>query len=333
MRLRRLRFGGLVLLALAGCGGPELYLENDIIAPGRKSDRNYTHGTRLQYTFDAEEAPRWTEPLIGLLNPFRWGEATEIGLTVGQQIFTPTDLDTRSVIQDDRPYAGWLFGGIARYDAEYDDDPRRRRDMQITTEYVVGVLGPPSLAEDTQKWVHELTDSTDPKGWSNQLDSEPTLMASVQRQDRVLAAQAGGLGVDLITRLGASLGTPVTNGFVGATIRGGWGLPRDFAVSPTNPSLSYSAASRRNEYAYTFYLFGGAVGRGVAYSSFLDGNLFTDSHSVDREDWLADFEYGFAVQVGRFRLGLTVVERTPEFEEREDNHTFGSLHVSWTSKH
>ena len=326
------RFAAACLVALAACGGPELYLENDVVAPGRKSDRNYTHGTRLQYTFDAEEAPEWIEPAIGLLNPLRWDEATELGLTIGQQIFTPTDLDTRRVIENDRPYAGWLFGGIARYDGEYDEDPARRRDTQISTEFIAGVLGPPSFAEDVQSWVHELSDSTDPMGWDNQIDTEPTFMMGIQRQDRIWAEQLGGLGFDFITRVGASVGTPVTNGFFGATVRGGWNLPRDFAVSPTNPSLSYSAASRRNEFPHSIHVFGGAVGRGVAYSSFLDGNLFTDSHSVDREEWLADFEYGFAIQMGEFRIGLTVVERTPEFKEREDNHTFGSLHVSWTSK-
>ena len=106
------------LVVLTACGGPELYLENDLVSPGPKSDRDYTHGTRLQYTFDAEEAPRWINPAINLLNPFNWDQATEFGLTVGQQIFTPGDLRSKLLIEDDRPYAGWLFAGIGR-DAPY----------------------------------------------------------------------------------------------------------------------------------------------------------------------------------------------------------------------
>ncbi|MEM1447990.1 MAG: lipid A deacylase LpxR family protein [Planctomycetota bacterium] len=323
----------LALTLLVGCGGPEIYLENDILAPNAEpSDRNYTNGIRIQYTAPAEEAPDWTRPVINALNPLRWDKATEIGLTLGQQIFTPQDLSRTDVIQDDRPYAGWLFGGLARYDCEYDDSHARRRDTQIMTEFAVGVLGPPSLGEETQKLAHEIFAGDDPQGWRNQVGTEPTFMMSLQRQDRIWAEQARKFGVDFLTRVGGSLGTPVTNGFVGGMLRTGWQLPRDFAATPTNPSLSYSALARRSDTPYSVHVFGGMVVRGVAYSSFLDGNLFRTSHSVTREPWVADFEYGIAVQLGSFRVGYTVVERTPEFEERAENHRFGSLHVSWTLK-
>ncbi|MEM6675465.1 MAG: lipid A deacylase LpxR family protein [Planctomycetota bacterium] len=312
------------------CGGPELYIENDVFAPGGDSDENYTHGTRIQYTFPAAEAPAWSQPVINWLNPFRWEQATEIGLTIGQQIFTPQDLSRSDVIEDDRPYAGWLFGGIARYDCTYDEDDEHRRDTQVTTEYAVGVLGPPSLGEQFQTWFHDIFGSTEPMGWDNQLDTEPTVMMSLQRQDRIWADRAWAIDFDFLTRFGASVGTPVTNAFVGGMWRAGWQLPRDFAATPTNPSLSYTALSRRSEKPVSAYVFAGVVGRGVAYSSFLDGNLVADSHSVTREPWVGDFEYGGAVQVGRFRVGLTIVERTPEFEERDENHVFGSLHISWT---
>ncbi|MEM9380633.1 MAG: lipid A deacylase LpxR family protein [Planctomycetota bacterium] len=323
----------IVLVAfLAACGGPEIYFENDVLAPNAEpSDRNYTNGIRVQYTAPADESPAWARPLINALNPFRWDRATEIGLTAGQQIFTPRDLSRSEVIPDDRPYAGWLFGGIARYDCEYDDSDARRRDSQVMTEYVLGVLGPPALGEETQRLAHKIFQGEDPQGWANQVATEPTFMMSLQRQDRLWARQARSVGVDFLTRVGASVGTPVTNGFVGGMLRTGWRLPRDFAATPSNPSLSYSALARRSETPYSVHVFGGAVVRGVAYSSFLDGTLFRSSpHTVAREPWVADLEAGIAVQIGWFRVGYTVVERTPEFRERRENHRFGSLHVSWT---
>jgi hypothetical protein len=317
------------LFALSSCRGAELYLENDIVYGG--NDQDYTAGMRLQYTYDAAQAPDWVVPVLETINPFRWGRATEVGLTLGQQIFTPVDLEQSQVIDDDRPYAGWLFAGLARYDCEYDTNDSRRRDQQISTEFVAGVLGPPSFAEEVHEFAHEVMDDDEPQGWDNQLDAEPTFMMSMQRQDRVLAAHYEHLHVDLITRLGGSLGTPVTGAFLGTTVRSGWNLPRDFAANPTNPSNSYTAISRRSTQRPSVYFFGGVVGRGVAYSSFLDGNLFTSSHSVDREAWLTDLEYGAAVQLGKLHVALTFVERTPEFRERKEDHAFGSLHLSWTA--
>ena len=82
----------------------------------------------------------------------------------------------------------------------------------------------------------------------------------------------------------------------------------------------------------SLYLFLGVRGRGIAWNSFLDGNLDGDSHSVDREPWVADFKAGTAWQHGRWRLSYAVVYRTDEFEEYdEEGHIFGSLGISWSA--
>jgi hypothetical protein len=70
-------------------------------------------------------------------------------------------------------------------------------------------------------------------------------------------------------------------------------------------------------------------GRLVLRDIFLDGNTFRDSHSVDKETFVADLVGGIALTYGRFKVNYALVLRTPEFKQREDKHTFGAINVSY----
>jgi hypothetical protein len=76
-------------------------------------------------------------------------------------------------------------------------------------------------------------------------------------------------------------------------------------------------------------LFAGVQGRAVAHNILLDGNTFTDSASVERSPFVADFQTGFAVSAGDWRLAYTFVWRTEEFESQGGRQDFGALALSW----
>lgn len=328
---RTCRFVWPAAVALGACSGPELYLENDALGIGRSSDRHYTSGLRYQNTITRDDAPEWIRDATNLLRPFKDRDATEVGFFLGQHIYTPEDLETRELIEDDRPYAGWLYAGIARLDSDWGDDGDRSDDL-TTMELTLGVVGPEALGEETQKAVHEITDSEEPEGWDNQLDTEPTLMLSWLRQSRPWEAELGAVGFDLINHAGARLGTPYTDAQIGTSLRIGRNLPKDFGVLPNEPSLVNPATVREERSPSSVYLFLGVNGRGVAYNTFLDGNLDGDSHSVDKEPFVGEALAGFAVQRGRFRFTYTWVLRTPEFEESDEDQIFGSISISWTAR-
>ena len=50
----------------------------------------------------------------------------------------------------------------------------------------------------------------------------------------------------------------------------------------------------RRKKGFNWYLFAGLEGRAVFRNIFLDGNTFTDSHSVDSKHFVGDIQAGLA---------------------------------------
>ena len=117
-----------VILAAAAClaaGGAQaddddefrgtwsLQIENDRIA---QTDRHYTNGLRISWVSDKKEkteGPDWARNFLNHLYP--WADVTSgrIGFAVGHNMYTPEDTDTTALVEDDRPYAGWLYGSVS----------------------------------------------------------------------------------------------------------------------------------------------------------------------------------------------------------------------------
>jgi hypothetical protein len=105
----------------------------------------------------------------------------------------------------------------------------------------------------------------------------------------------------------------------------GFGLPReDFGPPRIRPSVPGSDFFARDP-AFNWYLFAGGEGRAVARNIFLDGNTFRDSHSIDKNEFIAEFQSGLAASYGRTRLVFTTVLRSPEVEGDDKWNLFGSL--------
>lgn len=74
-----------------------------------------------------------------------------------------------------------------------------------------------------------------------------------------------------------------------------------------------------------WYVFAGGELRAVARNIFLDGNTCKDSHSVERERFVADLQVGVTVLLDRVRLTYTHVFVSPEFEEQSRWDQFGAV--------
>ena len=61
---------------------------------------------------------------------------------------------------------------------------------------------------------------------------------------------------------------------------------------------------------------------------FLDGNTFKDSHSVDKEPLVGDFQAGLVLTWKGYRLSFTSVHRTREFEGQESSTRYGAFSLS-----
>lgn len=192
----------------------------------------------------------------------------------------------------------------------------------------VGVIGPASLAEHTQKFVHDVTGADEPRGWDTQLKNEPGVVLTYQRSWRGYVTQSvSGFGFDVTPHAGAALGNVYTYADAGLTMRFGKDLPLDYGPPRIQPSLPGSGFFIPTD-DFGWYLFAGVEGRAVARNIFLDGNTFTDSRSVDKEPLVGDVQLGIAVSWRDLRLSYTHVFRTREYEGEADRSEFGAMSLS-----
>jgi lipid A 3-O-deacylase len=190
-------------------------------------------------------------------------------------MFAPKDLTISALQINDRPYAGWLYGTIG----VISDTGAQLDNLQLT----LGMVGPASGAAEAQHIVHKAIGSPIPQGWGNQLNNEPGLILTYERKWRNIYEQTPfGIAVDITPSLGGSVGNIYTHAAAGAVARIGYDLPSDYGpplIRPNLPGSDFFIPTRK----IGWYIFAGVEGRAVARNIFLDGNTFSDSHSVDKK--------------------------------------------------
>ena len=308
--------------AAAESHGPLVTLteENDDLA--NNGDQHYTQGIRLSYSLGENRTPYWatrvaeTLPDLGMKM-----EAVRFGLAAGQNMYTPKNIFTPSMVRTDRPYAGWLYLGtfLQRRGLTSRETP-----VLDNIELDLGIIGPESLAEETQTWWHALGGWIVPLGWHNQLKSEPGLVLKYDRQWKFSPSQPeAGWGLEFIPHAGVSLGNVQTFAVAGGVLRAGYNLPDDFGTQNIDSLATQAGGRTLNTHCVGGYFFVGLDGRAVARNAFLDGNLWRHSLSVEKEPLVADFRAGGVLAFRHFDLALSFVQRSREFKMQTRNDQIG----------
>jgi hypothetical protein len=293
------------------------------------TDRHYTSGLRLACV---TSPPRFLRDAIP--HERKPGTITHSRSTysIGLGVFTPDDIARSEPIEDDQPYAGWLYLGFG---LEQEVIPKADRLRYLDNiELQLGVIGPLSGAEHVQRFTHDVLGATEPKGWGNQLDNEPGVNLFYSRQwtgAEEIAVTTGDrlpqLFLDITPQLGAALGNVHIFGAGGLTVRLGNFLPGDHGPPVIRPSLPGSDYFPPQD-GLSAYVFGGLEGRVVGRNIFLDGNTFhNDSPSVDKETLVGEARVGLAITYSNVRLAYTHVFRSREFED-QDPQVFGTVTLS-----
>lgn len=331
-------------------------MENDLFVG---TDRNYTNGVSLalvSHDIRGQLEPRCLPAPLALYARFinradtRFGQrASAAGTTqnlvlrLGQSMYTPRDRTRRDLIEDDRPYAGLLYMGLAwnrRVPLS-----EHRYEMLETRELTLGIIGPASLARDTQNMVHDLRGIDRFNGWSNQLHNEPALQVALERKYKAYqyGAFKPGWSHNFVGRWGVHLGNIQTATNIGLEWRAGWNIPNDFGSYPIS-----AGAENRPPSAITvddiqpdtihetvgsgLHFFTNLDAKVVAYDFSLDGNLFRSSHSVSRRPLVLQAAMGVSAQwpvAGHgLRLAVMRVWRTREFRQQRGHHAFDSIALS-----
>ncbi|WP_286237575.1 lipid A deacylase LpxR family protein [Neptuniibacter halophilus] len=318
-----------------------LYFENDLFA---ETDQNYTNGVRVSWVspnvesyLEDERLPSWVGELSDSLPLFDPPSSSDdpvlrnVVVTLGQQIYTPQDIDRATVDPDDRPYAGWLYGGVAYHS--------RTRNQMNSAVLNLGIVGPWALGEEAQDLIHDIRGFKKFNGWDNQLKNEPGIQLLYEHKNRINKGRLTPLlAYDLILHGGGSLGNVATYLNAGAELRLGWNLPQDFGTSALRsggdnsaPGIGdgrYQRGSRNSNLGLHGFI--SADGRWVLRDIFLDGNTFRDSHSIDKESLVGETAIGIAALYHGWKISFARVHRSREYAGQEEGHTFGSLSLSYS---
>ncbi len=292
--------------------------ENDIVD---NTDRGYTNGFRANWLSSEKNNPDWLNDAADWMPLLDDSGNKRVSVAIGQDIYTPQNLQRNPPDPRDQPYAGWLYGSVGLLS----DTGKTLDNVQLT----VGMVGPASGAEGTQKAVHHLINDQQPKGWDSQLHNEPGVILTYERSWRDLyQASAFGLGADVIPHIGANLGNIDTSAAIGTTFRLGYDLPADYGPPRIRPSLLGSDFFIP-EKQLSYYLFTTVEGRAVGRNIFLDGNTFEDSPSVDKEIFVGSLQVGAALTYEDWRVSYTQVFLTKQYTTETRPDQYGSLSVSY----
>ena len=258
-------------------------IENDLFGSGE--DNHFTHGTRFSMLVPAslDEDRNDCRPLRQLVKPgfdlvetflpeFLFPRNNRLSFSVGQNIFTPDEITNPGLIQDDRPYAGWLYAGFGFVT---ETDRNRKRDKgQIfeNLELDLGIVGPSSFADEVQTEWHALINTRTPRGWDNQLKDEIGVLLTYERKWLSPEYPFGIFSYDVAPSWGAAVGNVYTYGATGVTLRFGQDLPNDYGPPRIRPALQGGGFFEPND-GFGWYIFAGVEGRAVADGILYEGTF------------------------------------------------------------
>jgi lipid A 3-O-deacylase len=299
--------------------GVQLIHDNDgwITNPFSKDDKHYTAGSRVDLFLQGGPVNS-----VGNWLPFNDNfDAPQFagGVGVSQLIFTSKDVEEEDPPIDERPYAGALR--FHTYIQRFDDTTLDHIEIDL------GVVGPSSLAEETQTALHTA------RGWDTQLKDEFVADLTLRKGWKygLFGTQTGregaeGWGAELLPQIGGTLGTAFRQAHAQITVRAGYNIPGDFG--PRRVFDTGSAApdplGRRGG-----YIFARGHLRGVEHNIFLDGNNYRSSRSVDKENVVGEFEAGIAAQLGRnIQVGWSVTALSDEYETDNESDSYASVYFT-----
>lgn len=187
---------------------------------GHGTDEAYSAGISFNF-FYAKQHPssffidRWMPKAgSGANNVFGWGAE--------QLIYTPRNISLVPPDKNDYRYAGAL--AIAHTLYSYNAVKK----YSLQTELVMGVMGKPSLAEETQTFFHHVINYRLPAGWDYQLPFDVLVNVNVTAEKllakyRHIAEVTGGVrvaagsmedGITIFAKLRAGIMRPYFNGFI-----------------------------------------------------------------------------------------------------------------------
>lgn len=135
--------------------------ENDLYQYWYQSDKDFTDGLHFELFHPVfnNKASNWF--LIG----FKKNAFNDYSLSIGQDIFTPENIEAEEVDTTDRPYSALLYLTYSKYSNDF------FRGRMINSNFYLGLSGKQAYGEQVQNGVHEILDNQPANGWDYQMET------------------------------------------------------------------------------------------------------------------------------------------------------------------
>lgn len=292
----------------------EVKIENDGLVlwtpPDERDDWYYTHGMSVSVVEGGRGiVPEWGwRDVPGCAGP-RSSACLVSKLSIGQKIFTPSDLFVRVPRIRERPYAGWLYVGAGLWRIA----PRRVTGIRAE----VGITGKASLAGTAHMWLHEALDKPRPRGWDAQLPFEVAAGLRGEWVERLEVDAGPDWSIGVEPGVAVTLGTVRTSASAGVAGRLGWNAPR---------SLELGLGAAKGFYVLAR---GEIEAEAVARDLFIDGSTWTVSESGEKISRVDSRGAALFLGFGRFGLRIAARRTGREFVGQPSPHSVGSVTLVW----
>ncbi|WP_194945113.1 lipid A deacylase LpxR family protein [Shewanella sp. TC10] len=301
--------------------------ENDAFGLINTSDNGYSNGLdwswgkKIADDFDELPLPNWLDAVYGwsYLNHGH-NRNYQISYSVSQRMYTPDDLQQEQLLETDRPYSGTLLwqSTLRSYGNGVADN----------LSFTAGLVGPASLAEQTQKRVHKIIDAKEPLGWDNQLSNEPVFRIEAQRLYQLAYTPVSdNFEFDTVIHGNASVGNLMSDVGAGVTLRIGNILTGSYAFVSQAASRSNSGYMVKPAEELSWQFFVTLYGRYVFNDISLDGNTFTDSHSVQLTNEQATLNMGFMLTWQNWGLSFSAIRGTEQYHNQPSTANFAGASI------
>ena len=325
-------FTGIIILVLSLVGTAStsadtlnLSWDNDLLAG---KERGYTNGLRRSYLSDAAEkdtdcklclSRRTRDRLAALPGVGDPNNQHALAFSLRQLMITPQAIEARAPQYNDLPYTGYLSGGITLWSWD---------DSSITGYGVsAGVVGPDSLAEEAQKWVHGITGSTNPKGWDNQLGTDWVGSFQVQHGQRAFrTGDKDEFQQDLNWLASARASSFVSNAQFGIGSRFGRNLPHNFITDYASLSSSVGMPGLLDAPGPGWSIFAGILGEWIPYS-YLDER--SGRYQYDQESLVGHAGIGASWHTRSVHLSVSLRTTTSQDATNKAPLSFGTVSMVW----
>lgn len=235
--------------------------------------------------------------------------------TLGQTMVTPEDIQIKDPPRTDIPYSGTLVFHstfIAVHESHAD---------AVGT--AIGIVGPSSRAESTQKQVHEIVGADEPKGWGTQLGDEVIVQVNRARLWRTWYSKDD--RADFLVLADAGAGT--LSSYVASAMIVRYG--RDLRNTFETPLLINTRSANPAAVNGGWYAFAGARFEYVFNTIFADGNTFKDSRSIEYDHSQIGLMAGLAGSWKQLSITFALYESNITDNSSGDITQFGTLTLGW----